>query len=153
MPFLNVALTSQISARITIVGLSKFSHCADGNPTRKIWLSWPEKFCNSKSGVFLGWWACQSMTGYTGEEMLRDCTYGKKARLTWMKDESWLSLLWLMNKRKINCLYLCSVLSKVYLFVRQSSNSVSSSSQCSVQETLRVPIARYCLRSSSFEFK
>ena len=60
MPFLNVVLTSWISTRITIVGPTRFSCCADGNSTRKILFSWPKKFCNSKSGVLLGWWVCWS---------------------------------------------------------------------------------------------
>ena len=60
MLFLNVALTSRISTMMTVVGSSKFSRCADGNSKRRIRFSWPKKFCNSKSGVFLGWRACRS---------------------------------------------------------------------------------------------
>ena len=60
MPFLEVALTSQISATMTIVGFPKFSHCAGGNSKRRIQFSWPKEFWYSKSSVFLGWRACRS---------------------------------------------------------------------------------------------
>jgi len=86
MPFLKVALTSRISATMTVVGSSKFSHCADGNSKRRIRFSWSKKFCNSNSGVFLGREHVDLQVGHTGEEMLRNCTYGKKARLTRTKD-------------------------------------------------------------------
>ena len=62
MPFLEVALTSQISATMTVVAFSKFSHCAGGSSKRRIQFSWPNEFWYSKSGVFLGQWACQSMS-------------------------------------------------------------------------------------------
>ena len=60
MPFLEVALTSQISATMTVVGFSKFSRCAGSSSKRRIWFSWPKEFWYSKSGVFLQWRACQS---------------------------------------------------------------------------------------------
>ena len=60
-----------------------------------------------------------------------------------------LGLLWLMNKREQPLVLMFSSLPILF-----NSQVISvSSSQCSVQETLRVPITRYCLRSSGFELR
>ena len=77
MPFLNVALTSRITATMTVVGSSKFSLRADGSSKRRIW------FQDCIDGEHV-----DPQVGYTGEEMLRNCKYGKKVRLTRTKDAS-----------------------------------------------------------------
>ena len=62
-------------------------------------------------------------------------------------------MLRLMNKRKINRLYSCSVLSKFVYNVQQSSKLVSSFKPMFKSETLRMPIAMYCLRLSGSELR
>ena len=59
----------------------------------------------------------------------------------------------LWTKREFNCLYLCLVLSKSTVIVQQSSKFMSSFKPMFRSKTLRVPIARYCLRLSSSELR
>jgi hypothetical protein len=89
MPFLNVALTSRISATMTVVGSSKFSRCVILSEEYGLV---GQRNCATQSLVFF--YAGEHVDlqiGYTEEKKLRNCIYGKKARLTRTKDASRLS--------------------------------------------------------------